>query len=86
MINSPTSDQVKQEREYAEEQSALNRAHEITIKEMELKLEKQKHSTTQLLTLPLEILYLPVRVLLIVPLTAGVIKGKVPEELWKLFR
>lgn len=77
---------IKEEREYAEHQSALNREHELRIRELELALEKSKHSVSQMYSLPKELIRLPVRVLLIIPLTIGVAVKKVPARLWELFK
>lgn len=65
---------VRQERDYSAEQSDLNRAHQIRLKEMEIELEKYKFESLKYLNPLKEILKLPVRLLLLIPLLVAVIR------------
>lgn len=79
-------------REWAEfnnqkEMWELQAAHEIQVKKLEIEVQKLEARWSVWLKIPLVILSLPVRVLLIIPLSIyAAKKQEVPQEIWKLLR
>jgi hypothetical protein len=72
MITSQDEKQIQLERAYAEEQSRLNREHELNVLDKTLELEKLKIKREYNFFRP--IIMLPIRILLILPLTVAAIR------------
>ena len=88
MIGRELTDQqaqsLKEEREYAEQQSELNRQHEIKIRELDLDLERYRIQKERLWLK--QLLLTPIKVLLILPLTVAVIRKHKVEEILGSFK
>lgn len=71
------------ELEYAKEQSAENRAHELAMAEIDIQVRKIEASWKQLLAIPLALIYLPVQICLaFAALVAFAFGRDFPDALW----
>lgn len=71
------------EMEYAKEQSAENRAHELEMAKLELQVKKLEASWRQVFVLPLALIYLPVQICLAVAASVAFAFGRdFPDALW----
>ena len=82
MILRPDEKQITQEREYAEAQSQLNRDHELRVLDKTLEIEKYRVKRETLILK--DLINLPFKILLILPLSIALIRKRVPEKLWEL--
>lgn len=87
MINPPSPEQIREEREYAEKQNDLTRLHELSIRRIDLEAIKYQAKLENLWRLPIELIRLPLRILLLIPLIVYAAKKEpVPDKLWELIR
>lgn len=74
-----------QDREYEKEAWDKQAAHQLRLKDKEIEVMKLEAKWSAWIKLPLLLITLPVRLLLVIPLSIYAAKGKeVPAEYWKL--